>query len=422
VQEATARIILGPALAYGGQPEQGIAELRAARELAERLSEPSLALRAYLNLSDSLELLGRHEEAADEAGRGLELAAQVGLTRHVYGLYLVANRAESLVALGHWREADRLLTDTLESGLTEAPVWAMLTMRHGVLAALAGRHDDAARALKECERLPPDTAAQWEMPLALAQSIVAFGRGDVERARAYVRDGMNTSADKSLSERYRWPLIWFGLRIEAESPVADGGRVESLRTCADELAAAQPQSRAYQALAAAELARATGTAPDWSPAIEAARLGREVYLLAYALLRAAQHAWSAGNRDASGPMLEEAARLATQMGAEPFLKEAQVLARRARVTIAERVSEPVAERAAQPNIEALGLTDRELEVLQLVAAGRSNPQIAAELFISPKTASVHVSNIISKLGVSSRGEAAALSHRLGLDTAAARAR
>jgi DNA-binding CsgD family transcriptional regulator len=258
VQEATARIILGPALAYGGQPEQGIAELRAARELAERLSEPSLALRAYLNLSDSLELLGRHEEAADEAGRGLELAAQVGLTRHVYGLYLVANRAESLVALGHWREADRLLTDTLESGLTEAPVWAMLTMRHGVLAALAGRHDDAARALKECERLPPDTAAQWEMPLALAQSIV--------------------------------------------------------------------------------------------------------------------------------------------------------------------VSEPVAERAAQPNIEALGLTDRELEVLQLVAAGRSNPQIAAELFISPKTASVHVSNIISKLGVSSRGEAAALSHRLGLDTAAARAR
>ena len=76
--------------------------------------------------------------------------------------------------------------------------------------------------------------------------------------------------------------------------------------------------------------------------------------------------------------------------------------------------EPDVQRAAQPAIEAFGLTDRELEVLQLVAAGRSNPQIATELFISPKTASVHVSNIISKLRVSSRGEAAALAHRLGL--------
>jgi DNA-binding NarL/FixJ family response regulator len=65
-----------------------------------------------------------------------------------------------------------------------------------------------------------------------------------------------------------------------------------------------------------------------------------------------------------------------------------------------------------------GLTEREVEVLGLVAAGRSNPQIAAELFISPKTASVHVSNILSKLNVTSRGEAAALAHRLGLGVAA----
>ena len=71
-------------------------------------------------------------------------------------------------------------------------------------------------------------------------------------------------------------------------------------------------------------------------------------------------------------------------------------------------------------IDAFGLTPREREVLQLVADGRSNPQIAAELFISRKTASVHVSNILGKLGVASRGEAAAVAHRLGLSAPGAR--
>ena len=60
----------------------------------------------------------------------------------------------------------------------------------------------------------------------------------------------------------------------------------------------------------------------------------------------------------------------------------------------------------------LGLTTREREVLLLVAEGQSNPQIAAGLFISAKTASVHVSNILAKLEVSGRGEAAAVAHRL----------
>jgi DNA-binding CsgD family transcriptional regulator len=63
----------------------------------------------------------------------------------------------------------------------------------------------------------------------------------------------------------------------------------------------------------------------------------------------------------------------------------------------------------------VALTRREAEVLALVAAGRSNRQIAQALFISPKTASVHVSNILAKLGVAGRVEAAAIAHRLGLD-------
>jgi DNA-binding NarL/FixJ family response regulator len=110
-------------------------------------------------------------------------------------------------------------------------------------------------------------------------------------------------------------------------------------------------------------------------------------------------------------MLAESARLSAEMGADPLLVEARTLARRARM----RLSEPeLATTGTERDINSYGLTERELEVLQLVAAGRSNPQIATELFISPKTASVHVSNIISKLNVASRGEAAAVAHRLGI--------
>jgi DNA-binding NarL/FixJ family response regulator len=64
------------------------------------------------------------------------------------------------------------------------------------------------------------------------------------------------------------------------------------------------------------------------------------------------------------------------------------------------------------------LTDRERDVLALVAEGHSNGQIASTLYISPKTVSVHVSNILAKLGVSTRTEAATVAHRLGLISAA----
>jgi DNA-binding NarL/FixJ family response regulator len=90
-----------------------------------------------------------------------------------------------------------------------------------------------------------------------------------------------------------------------------------------------------------------------------------------------------------------------------LLEQIGSLARRARVDVPA-----LAGQRAQPGGGApFGLTERELEVLHLVAAGRGNRDIAAELFISPKTASVHVSNILGKLGVSSRGEAAATAYR-----------
>jgi DNA-binding CsgD family transcriptional regulator/tetratricopeptide (TPR) repeat protein len=112
----------------------------------------------------------------------------------------------------------------------------------------------------------------------------------------------------------------------------------------------------------------------------------------------------AGDREAATGRLRQAAGLSSQLSAQPLLQRISRLARQARVDL------PTGTQAARST--RFGLTDRELEVLGLVAAGRGNRDIAAELFISPKTASVHVSNILAKLGVSSRVEAAAIVHRL----------
>lgn len=101
--------------------------------------------------------------------------------------------------------------------------------------------------------------------------------------------------------------------------------------------------------------------------------------------------------------------MAVRLGARALREDAQLLAARARLSLDP--GEPAAPPAPEP---AFGLTGRERDVLRLVARGRTNRAIAEELFISPKTASVHVSRILTKLGASSRTEAAALAHRLRL--------
>jgi len=130
----------------------------------------------------------------------------------------------------------------------------------------------------------------------------------------------------------------------------------------------------------------------------------EPYPLAEALLHAAEVALARGDRDGAAQRLRRAAPLAAAPGAQPLGEQIAILARRARIRLD---GEDGADAAAGD----FGLTERELEVLRLVAEGRSNREIAGELFISPKTASVHVSNILGKLGVASRGEAAAMAYR-----------
>jgi DNA-binding NarL/FixJ family response regulator len=113
-----------------------------------------------------------------------------------------------------------------------------------------------------------------------------------------------------------------------------------------------------------------------------------------------------GDRDGAAERLARAAPLADGLGAGPLREQIGSLARRARLGLPA---------AGQPP-ELLGLTARETQVLRLVATGCSNRDIAAELFISGKTASVHVSNILAKLGAATRTEAAAIAHRAGIAT------
>jgi DNA-binding NarL/FixJ family response regulator len=150
----------------------------------------------------------------------------------------------------------------------------------------------------------------------------------------------------------------------------------------------------------------------WRAATEAnERIGNRV-AAAYSSMREAEAIIeSGGDRDEAAAPLRSAREIAGDCGAEPLREACEGLARRARIDLGG-VSEPT-----EGDSDPFGLTPREREVLELVAAGRTNRQIGQALFMSEKTASVHVSRILAKLEVTSRGEAGAVAHKLGLDGA-----
>ena len=127
---------------------------------------------------------------------------------------------------------------------------------------------------------------------------------------------------------------------------------------------------------------------------------------------------SAAARSAAGVELALAHSIASRLPAPPLRIRIEDLARRARIPL-DRTSGADATKGAGESADDLELTRRELDVLALLADGRTNGEIAAELFISTKTASVHVSSILRKLGVSNRVEAAAIALRRNVPTATA---
>jgi DNA-binding CsgD family transcriptional regulator len=180
---------------------------------------------------------------------------------------------------------------------------------------------------------------------------------------------------------------------------------------------AGPEPVAFEAQSVAELSRADGQ-PDpepWASAAERFVALRMPFEVSYARWRQAEALIGGGDRSGAAQALREAAEIAASLPAPLLAAEVVGLARRARVPLA---SAPQAA-PESPELDRLGLTAREHTVLALVAEGHTNREIGATLFISEKTATVHVSRILAKLGVRSRVEAATAAHRLGLTAASA---
>ncbi|HEY1619058.1 MAG TPA: AAA family ATPase [Streptosporangiaceae bacterium] len=426
--EADVTITLGLASSYLSRPEAGLGPLRAGVRLALELDIPVTALRGYINLSDVLELLGQHAEAVQAASEGLELAVQSGMARTL-GAYLTGNQAEPLLRLGEWDRADELITGSLDM-VPEGVFGATLQQLRAELAAMRGRYDDAERELRTVRRAVAGIDdVQFTQPMKYIDAMIGLGRGDLGAARLAVAAGLDLGTPE-WAARYAWPLVWLGVRIEAEEaigardrrqavPPATLARCAELAAIVSRLPLPAPPSLGYRALAAAEQARASGgDQPEtWSAAVAAWRAAGEPYLLAYALLRLAESQAGGAHRAAMAEAVREAHEIAARIGAGPIAADAAALARRARLSLAPGAGSDEAARAPtgpEDELARFGLTEREREVLARVAAGRSNPEIARELFISAKTASVHVSNILAKLGVSGRVEAAAVAHRLGV--------
>jgi DNA-binding CsgD family transcriptional regulator/tetratricopeptide (TPR) repeat protein len=428
-QEADALVTLGTARAYVGDPDDGVEELRAGVALALE-HDVLIALRGHVNLSDALEMLGRHADAVEAAREGLELAAGAGLSRSI-GAFLFGNMVEPMLRLGRWEEIPRLVGDALRAE-PEGVFAGTLFLARAELATLTGHFDDAVTDMGAARRAVGDsTDTQFAAALAYVDATIAYYTRDRDVARQILVDGLRTITDDGFTPRYTWPLIWLGMRIEADLAVLARDRKQPEQPISPErdllleltatLRFAALPERARHELVIAEQARLTGgdgEVPAWTAAVVSCRAADEPPILAYALFRLAEAFCAHDDRDAATEAARESHVIAVRLGAEPVVADVRSLARRARLPLddpADAAAGTPPEVAAAPDeLARFGLTEREREVLLLLAAGRSNPEIAQQLFISPKTASVHVSNILAKLGVSGRVEAAAVAHRLGV--------
>jgi DNA-binding CsgD family transcriptional regulator/tetratricopeptide (TPR) repeat protein len=433
--EASLRITLGAALGSNGSFDDGIAELRRGLQVARGAGLGDEIARAWLNLDYVYWADGRFRDALDAAVAGGDELRRLGL-QSTFGGLLVVNTGEKLYELGEWDEARRRFDD-VEIDRTDGVAGIAARASAADLAVGQGRFDEARRLLADGERIADGfessaavvNLARVEADLAAWEGRWADGMAEIDRAMRTI-----TEDDRVI---FTPRVAALGIRLLAEiAAVArlkrDGSVLADACARADALRAAIPMEspgsgpvpgqrvgRAYSLLADAERSRLDGAPersdrrPDpWAAAAEAFDGLGAPYLAAYARFRQAEALLAdRSGRRLAVTFLVGAHRVATRLGAAPLGAEIRLLARRARITLDPDIEAvPTSRDASAPK----GLTDRELEVLRLVASGWTNRQIATELFITEKTAGLHVSNILAKLGVANRVQAADAARRLGV--------
>ena len=430
-EEWQALNLVGTSQAFAGRAEEGLQALAAARELSQAHRSDSMIrprpsrigemLGGQLSAARGLERAGRPAEALDAALEGAATADRLGAARWRGELDLAA--AWQQYRQGRWPEArargEELVAGTAGSATLDA---------HVLLAQIAvgeGRWHDAERHLADAEPAVLRTShSDLVAGHLLAVAELAFWQRRWADGASVVAEGL-ARLGESEDRLSRAELCGFGLRLEVElhaeaqmrraggEPASHGEAAVRALGEVRALLESDP-ANVLQAAAAAEFSRIAGSDPElWAAAVSAAERSSEPYTTAYARWRLAeaQLAGREGRAEAAAE-LRLAFAAATGLAASPLVAEITSLATRARVDL-----EPAMTDAPPKEMRAggeLGLSERELEVLALVAKGRTNRQIAEELFITEKTAGHHVSNILSKLGVVNRLEAAAIAHRAGV--------
>ncbi len=393
-------ITLGTSLAAAGQEDEGLAAFERVSHLAG--SNTRTLLRFYINYSDALNHVGRYEDAASQAMSGVEMARELGLQRSV-GAMLAGNAAEPLLALGQWAQASAMMERALELD-PPAHHHAHLRLLQAWLHVWRGQLDEADAVLTEFRPLitSKQLAPQYHSQAIRADAEHALAVGDHERAWSDVTVFLDHWEIYERTQCY--PVLAAGAAAARvlDQRESTTERLALVRDHLDHRAMPVHIRPLWEPVIIAEL---DDTAEAWRSALDQlAMLPAPAHLHPYAGLRLGQHLVAGRERTEAKQVLATASAEAAAIGSALLADRISALSQRAGFVVAPPADEsPLG-----------GLTPREIEVLQLVAAGKSNGDIGRALFISTKTASVHVSNILAKLGVTSRGEAAAVAHRIGL--------
>jgi DNA-binding NarL/FixJ family response regulator/tetratricopeptide (TPR) repeat protein len=442
---------LGLDLALEGRCAEAVTALEQATQIAHEARNADDIGRAYINLTDALLFCGDTVHAAQVVDDGIRVCDEFGITGS-YGCYVRQNGVLINHELGRWSRAHRLLdeSDAILDARRLVNSSAGTADRYGLARAasllVGSGAPDALARLDLLEGLIDEgpVEVQFSGMYYIARADYALWQDRPEEGLNVVEMGLADLASKQTWYWYLVRLHRIGARAVADAAEVARARRDSVmerevlrraavlredrrRTVAASLArpsgAAAEETRAEAATAEAEEGRLAGASdPDaWGEALVRWRARERPHLASYVRWRQAEAYLQLGDRAAAIDALSDADSIAKGLEARPLLAAIRSLSERSRLRLRpprtghELAPERTSDGEAEPaSADPFGLTEREREVLTLVALGRTNRQIGESLFISGNTAGVHVSNILGKMGASSRTEAAGIAVRLGL--------